>query len=159
MSNMSWERADVHTCSDGRICRGHKVTTKYTNRKIGKLEAKRLGKSENTIFVTRANFCNRCNQSCSTRIMENQNYRDMTGRGGCVISNKTEVIEPEWRDPKTGKTLKEMKAEGDRELKESKKKFAKKLREQNIELVQKLINNGFTKAEIKTIMMSGIKKE
>ncbi len=83
----------------------------------------------------------------------------MTGRGSCVISNKTEVIEPEWRDPKTGKTLKEMKAEGDRELKESKKKFAKKLREQNIELVQKLINNGFTKAEIKTIMMSGIKKE
>ncbi len=142
---MSWERADVHTCADGRICRGHKVTTRYyTDPIYGNCLEHR---------------CERCKQSCDMIRIENQNWRDKTGMESASCFKKEEKIEPEWRDPKTGKTLKEMKAEGDKELKESKKKFAKKLREQNIELVQKLINNGFTKAEIKTIMMSGIKKE
>ena len=106
---MSYERAQTHRCADGFICKGHKVTTKYTNEKIGKLQAKRLGKSEDTILVTASNFCDRCNQSCSTEIIENQNYRDMTGRGSCITKKKKKAIPCKvWRDPETGKTMKEM---------------------------------------------------
>jgi len=119
MSNASYERASVHTCADGFVCKGHKVTTKYTDRKIGKLEAKRLGKSEDTKIVTESNFCDRCNQSCSTEIIENQNYRDMTGRGSCITKKKKAIPCKVWRDPETGKTLKEMM----KELTDIKKKY------------------------------------
>ena len=160
MSNASWERASVHTCADGFVCRGHKVTTNYTHEKIGKLEAKRLGKSEDTIFVTASNFCNRCNQSCSTEIIENQNYRDMTGRGGrCVTRKKKEVVEPEYRDPETGMTLKEMKEDSARQIKEDREKMQEKLRKENLEFIDRLVKSGMNREEIKTIMMSGIKEE
>jgi hypothetical protein len=156
---MSYERAVAHKCADGIRCVGHKVTTKYTNEKIGKLEAKRLGKSEDTIFVTASNFCNRCNQSCSTEIIENQNYRDMTGRGGrCVTRKKKEVVEPEYRDPETGMTIKEMKEDSARKLKKDKQKQQAKFRKENIEFVNKLIKSGYSREEIKTVLMAGIKK-
>ena len=157
---MSYERASVHRCADGFICKGHKVTTKYTDRKIGKLEAKRLGKSEDTKIVTESNFCNRCNQSCSTEIIENQNYRDMTGRGGrCVTKKKKEVVEPEYRDPETGMTIKEMKEDSARQIKEDREKMQEKLRKENLEFIDRLVKSGMTREEIKTIMMSGIKEE
>ena len=160
MSNMSYERAQTHRCADGFICKGHKVTTKYTNEKIGKLEAKRLGKSEDTIFVTASNFCDRCNQSCSTEIIENQNYRDMTGRGSaCSTKKKKAVVEPEYRDPETRMTIKEMKEDSARKIKADRKKMQEKLRKENLEFIDKLVKSGMSREEIKTIMMSGIKEE
>jgi hypothetical protein len=156
---MSYERAQTHRCADGFICKGHKVTTKYTNEKIGKLQAKRLGKSEDTILVTASNFCDRCNQSCSTEIIENQNYRDMTGRGSCVTRKKKEVVEPVYRDPETGMTIKEMKEDSARQIKKDKQKMQEKLRKENLEFIDRLVKSGMSREEIKTIMMSGIKEE
>ena len=140
---MSWERAELHSCSDGRPCRGHMVNTYYETDKA-------------TGQTLRKNYCN---QSCSTEIIENQNYRDMTGRGSCVTRKKKEVVEPVYRDPETGMTIKEMKEDSARKLKKNKEKLQEKLRKENLEFIDRLVKSGMNREEIKTIMMSGIKEE
>ena len=143
---MSWERAELHSCSDGRPCRGHMVNTYYE-------------KDKATGQTLRKNYCNRCSEQCSTECIPNQNYRDMTGRGSCVTRKKKEVVEPEYRDPETGMTIKEMKEDSARKLKKDKEKLQEKLRKENLEFIDKLVKSGMTREEIKTIMMSGIKEE
>ena len=103
---MSWERADVHTCADGRLCRGHKVSTRY-------YEDPNYG-------TLMEHLCDRCHEKCSVVTITNQNWRDKTGMGN--YKPKEEKPKPEWRDSKTGKTLKEMKADSAREIKEAKAK-------------------------------------
>ena len=145
---MSWERAETHSCADGFVCRGHKVNVYYEKLEDGTTQ--------------RAAYCNRCNQSCSTECIPNQNYRDMTGRGSCVTRNKKEVVEPEYRYPDgefKGMTIKEMKEDSARKLKKDKEKLQEKLRKENLEFIDKLVKSGMTREEIKTIMMSGIKEE
>ena len=146
---MSWERAELHSCSDGRPCRGHMVNTYYE-------------KDKATGQTFRKNYCNRCSQQCSTEFIPNQNYRDMTGRGSCVTRKKKEVVEPEYRYPDgefKGMTIKEMKEDSARQIKEDRKKMQEKLRKENLEFIDKLVKSGMTREEIKTIMMSGIKEE
>ena len=83
----------------------------------------------------------------------------MTGRGSCVTRNKKEIIEPEYRDPETGMTIKEMKEDSARQIKEDREKMQEKLRKENLEFIDRLVKSGMTREEIKTIMMSGIKEE
>ena len=143
---MSWERAETHSCADGFICRGHKVNVYYEKSEDGTSK--------------RAAYCNRCNQSCSTETIENQNYRDMTGRrSACPTRGKKVIIEPEYRDPETGMTLKEMKEDSARQIKEDREKMQEKLRKENLEFIDRLVKSGMNREEIKTIMMSGIKEE
>jgi len=144
---MSWERAELHSCSDGRPCRGHMVNTYYETDKA-------------TGQTLRKNYCNRCSEQCSTECIPNQNYRDMTGRGSCITKKKKkEVVEPVYRDPETGMTIKEMKEDSARKLKKNKEKLQEKLRKENLEFIDRLVKAGMTREEIKTIMMSGIKEE
>ena len=103
---MSWERAETHSCADGFVCRGHKVNVYYEKLDDGTTQ--------------RAAYCNRCNQSCSTECIPNQNYRDMTGkRSVCSTKKKKEIPCKVWRDAETGKTMKEMM----KELSDIKKKY------------------------------------
>ena len=84
----------------------------------------------------------------------------MTGRGGrCVTKKKKEVVEPEYRDPETGMTIKEMKEDSARQIKEDREKMQEKLRKENLEFIDRLVKSGMNREEIKTIMMSGIKEE
>jgi formate hydrogenlyase subunit 6/NADH:ubiquinone oxidoreductase subunit I len=104
---MSWERAENHSCSDGRPCSGHKVNVEYV-------------KSEIDSQLHRVARCGRCNESCTTETIENQNYRDMTGRRSACVTRKKKAIPCKvWRDPETGKTMKEMM----KELTDIKKKY------------------------------------
>ena len=147
---MSWERAETHTCADGFVCRGHKVNVVYEKQKDGYYKGESI----------RVPYCERCKQSCSTEIIENQNYRDMTGRGSCITKKKKkEVVEPVYRDPETGMTIKEMKEDSARQIKEDREKMQEKLRKENLEFIDRLVKAGMTREEIKTIMMSGIKEE
>ena len=144
---MSWERAENHSCSDGRPCSGHKVNVEYV-------------KSEIDSQLHRVARCGRCNESCTTETIPNQNYRDMTGRGSCITKKKKkEVVEPVYRDPETGMTIKEMKEDSARQIKEDREKMQEKLRKENLEFIDRLVKAGMTREEIKTIMMSGIKEE
>jgi len=104
---MSWERAENHSCSDGRPCMGHKVNVEYV-------------KSEIDSQLHRVARCGRCNESCTTTTIPNQNYRDMTGRRSVCSTKKKKAIPcMVWRDPETGKTMKEMM----KELADIKKKY------------------------------------
>tara|TARA_R110000787_G_scaffold243675_1_gene349658 strand:+ start:76 stop:417 length:342 start_codon:yes stop_codon:yes gene_type:complete len=103
---MSWERAENHSCSDGRPCSGHKVNVEYV-------------KSEIDSQLHRVARCGRCNESCTTETIPNQNYRDMTGRGSCITKKKKKEIPCiVWRDPETGLTIAEMR----KSIEESKKR-------------------------------------
>mgnify|MGYP003677949272 CR=1 FL=1 len=93
---MSWERAAAHSCADGRPCIGHKVNVVYKKRDTGQM--------------ARVPYCNRCNQSCETECIPNQNYRDQTGRGSAACYGKKKKLKPcpVYRDPTTGQTVAEM---------------------------------------------------